>query len=89
MLMGPGVTYPGHRHAPREVYLLLTPGTQWRLDEGEWFPVQPGDLLVHEPWQWHAMRTGAEPMLAFAGWLEPGRRRDIGWAAGVQGAAAK
>ena len=79
LLMGPGVTYPGHNHAPREVYLVLTPGAQWRLDDGEWFDVEAGDLIFHDSWQMHAMRTGTEPMLAYAGWLDVGDRRAIGW----------
>ena len=81
VLLGPDVVYPGHHHEPREVYLVLTPGSQWCLDEGEWFDVGPGDLLYHDSWQMHAMRTGSKPLLAFAGWLETGDRRAIGWAA--------
>lgn len=81
MLMGPNVAYPAHNHAPREVYLVLTAGVQWSLDQGEWFDVAAGDLIVHEPWMWHGLRTTDTPMLAFAGWLEPGDRGSIGFAA--------
>lgn len=81
VLLGPGVEYPGHHHAPREVYLVLTPGSQWCLDEGDWFDVNAGDLIFHDHWQMHAMRAGDQPLLAFAGWLEAGDRRAIGWAA--------
>jgi len=77
MLIGPNVTYPDHRHAPREVYLVMTPGVQWRLDRGEWFDVAPGDLIYHYAWQMHAMRTTDQPLLAFGGWVEPGRRVEI------------
>ncbi len=79
MLMGPQVTYPDHRHGPKEVYLVLTPGAQWRLDEGDWFDVEAGDLLYHDAWQMHAIRTTDQPFLAFAGWVEPGERASIGW----------
>lgn len=79
VLLGPDVVYPAHHHQPREVYLVLTPGSQWCLDEGEWFDVAPGDLIIHDSWQMHAMRTSEEPMLAFAGWLDVGDRRAIGW----------
>ena len=82
MLMGPHVTYPDHFHSPREVYLVLTPGAQWRLDEGEWFDVEPGDLLFHDAWQMHATRTADQPLLAFAGWIEPGERLSIDWGKG-------
>ena len=78
-IMAPRLVYPGHNHEPREVYLVLTPGSQWRLDNGEWFDVEPGDLIYHDSWQIHSMRTGSEPLLAFAGWIEAGTRQSIGW----------
>ena len=74
ILLAPRLVYADHRHAPRELYLVLTPGAQWSLDSGEWFDVEAGDLIVHEPWQMHAMRTVDKPMLAFAAWLERGER---------------
>ncbi len=77
LMMAPRLTYADHWHAPREIYLVLTPGCQWCLDSGDWFDVAPGDLIVHEPWQKHAMRTGDVPLLAFAAWLEPGDRTAI------------
>jgi hypothetical protein len=79
VLLGPDVVYPSHHHQPREVYLVLTPGSQWCLDEGDWFDVGPGDLLFHDSWQMHAMRTREQPLLAFSGWIEAGDRRAIGW----------
>jgi hypothetical protein len=82
VLLGPGVEYPGHRHEPREVYLVLTPGSEWRLDDGDWFDVDAGDLIFHDRWQVHAMRTRERPLLAFAGWIEAGDRRAIGWSQG-------
>jgi len=77
ILIAPHFEYADHRHAPREVYLVLTPGVRWRLDGGDWFEVEPGELVVHEPWQVHATRTGQHPLLAFAAWLEPGERGAI------------
>ncbi len=77
LMMAPDLLYRDHRHAPREIYLVLTPGTRWCLDSGDWFEVTPGELIVHEPWQMHAMRTGDQPLLAFAAWLEPGDRTAI------------
>ena len=77
MLMGPNVTYSDHRHGPREVYLVMTPGVKWRLDRGGWFDVAPGELIFHNTWQMHAIRSTDKPMLAFSGWIEPGRRVEI------------
>lgn len=78
-LMGPHVFYPSHNHAPREAYLVMTPGVEWCLDDGEWFQVEPGDVIYHAPWQMHAMRSADAPVLAYAVWLEPGNRLDIRW----------
>jgi len=58
---------------------VLTPGSQWCLDEGDWFDVDAGDLMFPDSWQMHAMRPGEQPLLAFAGWIEAGDRRAIGW----------
>lgn len=77
VLLAPDMEYTDHRHAPREFYLVLTPGAEWSLDSGDWFEVEAGDLIVHEPWQMHATRTVDKPMLAFAGWLERGDRLAI------------
>ena len=78
-LMAPDVIYPSHNHEPCEIYLIMTPGAEWRLDEGEWFDVHPGDLIYHAPWQMHAMRSRDKPVLAYAAWLEPGDRASIGF----------
>lgn len=80
MLLGPDVHYPDHKHAPREIYLILTPGARWSLDSGDWFDVPAGSLILHESWQKHAIRTGKTPFLAFAAWLEAGPRDGISWA---------
>ena len=77
LLLAPNTQYVDHRHAPREIYLVLTPGARWSLDGGEWFGVEAGELIVHEPWQMHALHTGAAPLLAFAAWLERGDRSAI------------
>lgn len=78
-LMGPNVFYPNHNHAPREAYLVMTPGVEWRLDNDAWFQVEPGDVIYHAPWQMHAMRSADTPVLAYAVWLEPGNRLDVHW----------
>jgi hypothetical protein len=39
--------------------------------------VHPGDLILHEPWQMHALRAGDQPLLTFAAWLESGDRKAI------------
>jgi hypothetical protein len=77
LLLGPKIAYPAHRHLPREIYLMLTPGAEWCLDGGNWFSVAPGDVIYHASNQSHAMRTQETPMLAFAAWLDSGSRSAI------------
>ena len=77
LIMGPGVFYPDHYHKAREVYMILSGHAQWRLDKGDWFDVGPGDVVYHDSWVWHAMQTADEPILTFAGWIEPGERNSI------------
>ena len=77
VLLGPNTEYPEHSHSPREVYLVLTPGTEWCLDGADWFSVDPGQVIYHSVCQSHAMRTHAIPMLAFAAWLDHGNRSAI------------
>jgi hypothetical protein len=77
LLLGPHTVYPAHHHIPREIYLVLTPGVEWCLDNTDWFSVSPGEVVYHAPGQSHAMRTQATPMLAFAAWLDHGSRRAI------------
>jgi hypothetical protein len=77
LLLGLNIEYPAHRHLPREVYLVLTPGTEWCLDGADWFSVAPGEVIYHSSNQSHAMRTQETPMLAFAAWLDSESRSAI------------
>ena len=79
ILLAPDLYYPPHHHAPREVYLPLTPAS-WQLDKGKWFDVSPGQIVVHDTWQIHATRTGIEPFLAFVAWIDEAERNSIKWA---------
>lgn len=68
-LQAPDCLYPPHSHAAEELYLLLSGSAEWWLDDSEPFlPPCPG-LVHHLPWQKHAMRTGAFPLLALWVWL--------------------
>jgi hypothetical protein len=77
ILLAPHFGYPDHRHPPREAYLVLTPGAQWRLDRGAWFDVSPGTVIHHASQQWHAVRAGATPFLGFVAWLDAARPEQI------------
>lgn len=68
-LQAPDCLYPPHSHAAEELYLLLDGSAEWQLDDCRPFtPPSPG-LVHHQPWQKHAMRTGASPLLALWVWL--------------------
>lgn len=62
-LMAPEVTYPEHRHAPEEVYVVLSPG-QWQQSRGDWHEPGAGGIVHNPPNVLHAMRSGAMPLLA-------------------------
>lgn len=62
-LMAPGITYPEHRHAPEEVYLVLSDG-QWQQNGGAWHEPGAGGIVHNPPHVQHSMRSGATPLLA-------------------------
>ena len=68
LLLGPGVLYPEHWHAAAEVYVPLSGHAEWfRAGEG-WSLQAPLTVIHHASNQKHAMRTGAEPLLALYIW---------------------
>lgn len=63
-LLAPDVRYPDHRHAPEEIYLVLTDG-KFRQGEREWFTPGVGGTLYNEPNILHAMASSSKaPLLA-------------------------
>ncbi len=68
LLLGPGIEYPDHHHLAEELYIPLTGGTEWRMGSGGWRRRSAGEVIHHASSVSHAMRTGAEPLLAFYLW---------------------
>lgn len=68
LLLGPGVTYPDHHHVAEEIYIPLTPATEWRKGNGAFVARAAGETIHHPSNVSHAMRTGAEPLLALYLW---------------------
>ncbi len=68
LLLGPEVTYPPHAHAAEELYLPLSGVAWWQRGDAPFAQVPPGEAIHHAPWVPHAMRTGAEPLLALYLW---------------------
>jgi Dimethlysulfonioproprionate lyase len=68
LVLGPDVVYPDHHHVAEEVYIPLTGGTEWRMGDGPFVKRNGGEVIHHASNVNHAMRTGAEPLLALYLW---------------------
>jgi hypothetical protein len=68
LILGPNIVYPDHHHVAEEIYIPLTGGTEWRKGEGGFVPRAAGEVIHHPSNVNHAMRTGAEPLLALYLW---------------------
>lgn len=69
-LQAPGIFYPLHRHKAREIYYVISGRAEWQRDGEPWRRRLPGEWLIHASDQGHAMRTGDEPLLAMAAWID-------------------
>jgi hypothetical protein len=67
VLLGPGVHYRSHHHPAEEYYLPLG-GIRWDHGQG-WVDEPAGELIHHQPWQPHAMRTDERPVLLAYLWF--------------------
>jgi quercetin dioxygenase-like cupin family protein len=68
LVLGPQLVYPDHHHVAEEIYVPLTGGTQWRKGDGDFQVRQAGEVIHHPSNVNHAMKTGAEPLLALYLW---------------------
>jgi hypothetical protein len=68
LILGPDIVYPDHHHVAEELYVPLTGGTKWRKGEGGFTIRAAGEIIHHPSNISHAMRTGAEPLVAFYLW---------------------
>ena len=66
-LIAPHTLYPDHRHPAIELYRVLSGTATWSA-AGVARPVPPGEWVLHPSGVVHAMRTGAEPLLALYTW---------------------
>lgn len=72
LLLGPATHYPRHRHEAEEIYLPLAGTAAWQQGDGEWRDQLPGTVIHHQPFEPHAMRAHAEPLLALYLWRGAG-----------------
>jgi len=68
-LQAPNLDYPSHAHAAVEIYYILAGSVDWQQGDGTWRRKVPGDFVLHRAHEPHAMRTGAEPLLALFAWV--------------------
>lgn len=68
LILGPGIVYPDHHHLAEELYVPLTGGTEWRKGLEAFVGREAGEIIHHRSNVDHAMRTGAEPLLALYLW---------------------
>ena len=68
LMLGPDTEYPAHSHEAEELYLPLAGRAWWRAGESDWRLREAGTWIHHPAWTIHAMRTGAEPLLAAYVW---------------------
>jgi hypothetical protein len=68
LLLGPTTLYPRHRHEAEEIYLPLAGTAAWQQGDRLWREQAPGTLIRHRSEEPHAMRTGAQPLLALYLW---------------------
>ena len=68
LILGPETEYPAHSHEAEELYLPLAGHASWRSAKSDWRLLPPGTWIHHPSWTTHAMRTGAEPLLAAYLW---------------------
>jgi quercetin dioxygenase-like cupin family protein len=65
--IGPGLLYPAHYHPAVETYLVLHGSARWTAN-GLTRQHPPGAFILHPANVIHAMKAGAEPLLAAYAW---------------------
>jgi mannose-6-phosphate isomerase-like protein (cupin superfamily) len=68
VVLGPDTHYPLHHHPARELYLVIGGTAGWAVDDRPFADQAPGRLILHREMQPHAMKTGAQPLVALSLW---------------------
>jgi mannose-6-phosphate isomerase-like protein (cupin superfamily) len=68
LILGPDILYPDHHHIAEEIYIPLTGGAEWRMDDKPFRRREAGEVIYHASGVNHAMRTGDVPLLALYLW---------------------
>ncbi len=68
LMLGPDIDYPFHAHEAEELYVPLAGAAHWTRGHEAAVEHAAGTPIHHPSWVPHAMRTGAEPLLALYVW---------------------
>lgn len=68
LMLGPDIHYPAHAHEAEELYVPLAGAALWSRGDEPAMERPAGTPIHHPSWVPHAMRTGAEPLLALYVW---------------------
>ena len=69
LLLGPETLSAVHAHPAMELYYVVGGTADWWKEGEGWCERPPGSLIHHPSGIAHAMRTGAQPLLALYTWL--------------------
>ncbi|MEQ9885039.1 dimethylsulfonioproprionate lyase family protein [Pectobacterium zantedeschiae] len=67
-LIAPETHYPAHCHPATEIYLPLAGTGLWSMENEDYFPRHPGELIFHRSRATHATQAQEEPVLALYIW---------------------
>ncbi|WP_218048962.1 dimethylsulfonioproprionate lyase family protein [Curvivirga aplysinae] len=67
-IQAPGYYYAPHFHDSVELYHVLHGTAYWKRGDEDWMPRKPGEFILHDREQVHAMRTGDDPIIALWAW---------------------
>ncbi len=68
-LQAPDLHYQAHAHTAVEIYYVIGGTVDWQQGDGLWRRLAPGDFVLHQSEEPHAMRTLGDPLLALFAWV--------------------
>ena len=68
LLMGQKVFYPSHNHEALELYNIINGKSLWQLNYNDFEQKDNNDIIFHDVWEPHAMKTIDETLLALFSW---------------------
>lgn len=63
VMFGPNITYPRHKYVVEGLFIPLTNGAHWSMDDEPYFSPKAGDFIYHESNTPHLLKTEIAPQL--------------------------